>query len=236
MNRFLLLFGGIWLLVGLPFAITGIVLFRAEQHFAREARTATGIVLSRDIDRNRESDGSTKTRYSVRYRFTAPDGQVREGSTQLDRAQWQTLAEREPIEIAYAASDPSNHRVHGTSRTLLAIIFGGLGGAFTIAGAVIFSFGLRGSRRRRRLHETGMTADGAVTGVKATKVKINRQAQGRVLYEFRDDRGELRRSQSDYMPIDTAMEWKAGDRITIRYDRQRPQDSIWEPTMGAARR
>lgn len=236
MNRFLLLFGGIWLLVGLPFAIAGIVLFRAEQHFAREARSATGIVLSKDIDRNRESDGSTKTRYSVRYRFTAPDGQVREGSTQLDRAQWQTLAEREPIEIAYAASDPSNHRVHGTSRTLLAIIFGGLGGAFTIAGAVIFSFGLRGSRRRRRLHETGMTADGAVTGVKATKVKINRQAQGRVLYEFRDDRGELRRGQSDYMPIDTAMEWKAGDRITIRYDRQRPQDSIWEPTMGAARR
>jgi hypothetical protein len=50
-----------------------------------------------------------------------------------------------------------------------------------------------------------------------------------VHYEFRDDRGKVRRGQSDYMPIGTAMEWKAGDRITIQYDRHHPQDSIWEP-------
>jgi hypothetical protein len=229
MNRFLLLFGGIWLLVGLPFAITGVVLLRAERNFAREVRTATGIVLTKEVDRDRDSDGSTRTRHSVRYRFTGPDGQVREGRAQIDRERWETLAEREPVEIAYAASDPSKHRVHGTSNMLLAIIFGTLGGAFSIAGAVIFSFGLRGSRRRRRLHETGMSAEGVVTRIKATKVRINRQAQARVKYEFRDDRGALRRGQSDYMPIGTAMEWKTGDRITIRYDRHRPQDSIWEP-------
>ena len=228
MNRFLMLFGGIWLLVGLPFAIAGIVLLRAERNFEREAQAATGIVLSKEIDRHRDSDGSTRTRYSVRYRFTAPDGQVREGSTQLDRERWQTLAEREPIEIAYRASDPSTHRVHGTSRMMLAVLFAALGGLFTIAGAVILSFGLRGRRRRRRLHETGMRAEGIVTRVKTTALKINRRPQARVQYEFRDDRGELRRGQSDYMPMDAAMEWKPGDRMTIRYDRQRPQDSIWD--------
>ena len=136
---------------------------------------------------------------------------------------------REPVEIAYLPRDPSNNRVRGESKMLLAWIFGGLGSLFAIAGGVIFGIGVRGSLRGRRIRETGMTAEAVITRVKMTNVRINRRRQARVVYEFRDDRGEKRTGKGPYMPLDEAERWKSGDRITIKYDRDRPQRSVWEP-------
>jgi hypothetical protein len=229
MNRFLLLFGGIWFVVGLPFAVIGIYVWTAEREFEREARVATGIVVSKDINHSRNKDGSTSTSYSVRYRFTPRGGRTLEGESGVDRDGWNRFAEREPIEIAYLPSDPSNNRVRGTSKMVLAWIFTGLGGLFTVAGAVILGFGIRSSVRDRRLRDTGMTAEAVVTRVKATTVKINKRRQARVFFEFRDDRGQTRTGRSAHLPIDDAMAWKPGDRITIRYDRDRPQHALWEP-------
>ncbi len=153
MNRFLLLFGGIWFVVGLPFAIIGVYVWTAEREFEREARVATGIVLSKDIRRSRHNDGATSTSYSVRYRFTPRAGRTLEGASSVDSDAWDRLAEREPIEIAYLPSDPSENRVRGTRKMALAWIFTGLGSLFTIAGGVILAFGIRGSVRHKRLRE-----------------------------------------------------------------------------------
>jgi hypothetical protein len=229
MNRFLLLFGGIWFLVGLPFAVVGVYVWTAEREFERDARVARGIVLSKDINRSRNNNGSTSTSYSVRYRFTPPGGRALEGASGVDRDDWNQLSEREPIDIAYLPSDPSNNRVRGTRKMVLAWIFTGLGSLFTVAGAVILAFGLRGSARHKRLRATGMTADAVVTRVLPANVRVNKRQQARVLFEFRDDRGGTHAGKSSLMPIDEAMAWKAGDGITIRYDRDRPKDSLWDP-------
>jgi hypothetical protein len=229
MNRFLLLFGGIWLLVGVPFTIAGVWIYTTEREFERDAVVARGIVLSKDISRSRNNNGSTSTSYSVRYRFTPRGGTAVEGESTVDRDDWNRLVEREPIEIAYLPRDPSTNRVRGESKMLLAWIFGGLGSLFAIAGGVIFGIGVRGSLRGRRIRESGMTAEAVITGVKMTNVKVNRRRQARVVYEFRDDRGERRTGKGPYMGVDEAQRWKPGDHITIKYDRDRPQHSVWDP-------
>lgn len=229
MNRFLLLFGGIWFLVGLPFTVIGIYVWTAEREFDRDARVATGVVLSKDVNHSRNKDGSTSTSYSVRYRFTPRGGRSLEGESGVDRDGWNRLAEREPIEIAYLPSDPSNNRVRGIRKMVLAWIFTGLGSLFTVAGGVILAFGIRGSVRHRRLRANGLTADAVVTRVQASNVRVNRRRQARVCYEFRDDRGQPHTGKSHHMPINEATAWKAGDRITIRYDRDRPRHSLWDP-------
>lgn len=229
MNRFLLLFGGIWLLVGLPFATVGIVVFSNERAFERDAQIARGIVLSKDVNRSRDSDGSTSTSYSVRYRFTPRGGRETEGSGRVDRDVWNALVEREPVRIAYLPSDPENNRVAGESKMLLAWIFGGLGSLFTIAGGVIFGFGIRGTLRDRRLREGGMTTEAVVTRVQMTNLRVNRRRQARVVYEFHDERGQTRTGKSRHIPVNEATAWKPGDRITIRYDREHPQHSLFEP-------
>lgn len=228
MNKFLLMFGGIWLLVGVPFLIVGVVVLRSDRAFARNARVTRGIVLSMDLG-NSGGTGGRSTKYVVRYRFTAPDGRVLEGREPVGRDRWLALAEREPIEIAYDPADPTRHRPAGTSDTVLGAIFAGLGGCFTIAGGLIFGIGVRGARRAARVRKAGMTAEAIVKHVRSTGVTINRRKQARVEYEFRDERGETRTGLSAYLPIDDATRWKPGDRITIKYDRDRPTVSIWEP-------
>lgn len=223
------MFGGIWLLVGVPFLVAGLLVLRSDRNFARDARVTRGTVLSKDIERSRGNNGSTSTRYVVRYRFTAPDGRVLEGRAGVDRDRWDALVEREPIEIAYDPADPASHRPAGASNTILGAIFAALGGLFSIAGGAIFAAGVRGARRAARVRENGMTAEAIVTRVRATNVSINKRKQARVEYEFRDERGEARTGKSGYLPVSEAARWTPGDRITIKYDRERPQVSFWDP-------
>ena len=232
MNRFLMLFGGIWLLVGLPFLIAGFYLLGEERRFAEEAQVATGLVLTKDLARRRSNEGRSSTTYSVRYRFTTPDGQTHEGATDLSYARWNALAEREPIDIAYLPSNPSDNRMAGTDQRMLVTVFTVVGGCLTIAGSVIAGFGVRGRRRTKRLREKGVTADGVIVSVEPANVRINARPQARVQYEFRDHHGQQQHARSGYLPIDDAMRWKAGDRIVVRYDPDRPQQSLWEPDGG----
>jgi hypothetical protein len=152
-----------------------------------------------------------------------------EGDTTVDDDVWNRLVEREPVDVAYMPGDPANNRLRGESKWVLAWIFGGLGGLFTIAGGVIFGNGVRGSLRNRRVREAGTTALAVVTRVQMTNVRINRRRQARIVYEFRDDRGKPRTGKGPYMPVEQAGQWEAGDQITIKYDRERPQHSLWEP-------
>jgi len=229
MNRFLLMFGGLWFIVGLPLAIGGVYVFAADQQFERDAQVATGTILTKDITRRRNNNGrGTSTSYSVRYRFVAPDNVLVEGTSDVPYSRWTELAERQPVEIAYLPSDPGNNRLRGTRRTFMAAMFTGLGGAFAVAGAVIALIGMRGTRRQRRLHETGLMTDAVVTDVHATRLTVNGRRQGRVHYEFRDYQGGLHSGKSTYMSLDDAMRWKQGDRIRIRYDRDQPQHSVLE--------
>jgi hypothetical protein len=165
----------------------------------------------------------------VRYRFRAPDGGTLDGESDVDYERWRGLAERGPVDIAFLPSKPSTNRVQGTSRLMMSVMFTLMGGFFAIAGAVILAYGIRGGRRATRLRETGLTAEATVTAVQPTRMTINGRRQGRVSFEFRDYQGRVQTGRSGYLPLDDAMRWKAGDRAAIRYDRDRPGESLWDP-------
>jgi hypothetical protein len=225
MNRFLIWFGALWFLVGASFAAGGIYLLANEHAFESDAQSTTGIVLTKEVNRSRNRRGNTSTSYSVRYRFTTPDDGTLEGKSDVPYDEWTKLVERQPIEIEYLPSDPSANRLRGTNRRTLALIFTGMGSAFAIAGAVIMMAGIRAARRYRHLRETGELTEGVVTDVRAARLRVNGRQQARVHYEFRDYQGGTHAGQSAYMPLDDAMRWQQGERIRVRYDRDRPQIS-----------
>jgi hypothetical protein len=178
MSGFLRLFGGIWLLGGLPFLIAGIYMFTADRRFASEAQVARGTVVAKEVHQRRDSDGDTSTSYAVRYRFRAPDGTTLDGSSDVAYERWRGLVERGPVGVAYLPSNPSTNRVEGTSRLWMTVLFTLMGGFFAAAGAVILSYGIRGRRRETRLRETGLTAEATVVDVQPTRMTINGRRQG----------------------------------------------------------
>jgi hypothetical protein len=228
-SGFLSLFSGIWMIVGLTFLIAGIYMFTADRRFAREAQVTNGTVLSKDVHQKRDRGGDTSRTYSVRYRFTAPDGAALEGESDVDYERWRALVERAPVRIAFLPSKPSTNRVEGTSRLWMTVMFTLMGGLFAIAGAVIGASGIRSGRRAKRLRESGLIAEATVTAVEPTRMTINGRRQGRVAFEFRDYQGRVQTGRTGYLPLDEAMRWKAGDRVAIRYNRDRPAQSLWDP-------
>ena len=63
--------------------------------------------------------------------------------------------------------------------------------------------------------------------VEETNVKINRHTMWVVCYQYRDHTGQAREGQSHYMSAEKAHAWKTGDRMPIRYDRDKPELSVW---------
>jgi uncharacterized protein DUF3592 len=226
MTRFWLLFGGIWLIVGIPFAIIGVYQMRAEQHFEAARQPATGAVLSKAI-RTRSGSGSSSSSRSheVTYRFQTPDGRTFINTAAISSRRWDALSEGDSIDVEYLPDDPATNRVRGERPItwvflLLGLVFGG-------AGAVIVALAVRGARTEKRLREHGVLADAVVVAVNETNVRINNAAQWRIEYEFSDERGERRRARSRLMPAVEAHRWSEGQKGYIRYDRDRPTKSIW---------
>ena len=219
-----LVFGGIWLAVGLPFLIIGIVSAFHEHSFENEARYTDGMVLTKYI---RRASKSNSTQYRITYRFEAHNGDTFEGDCQVDVHQWERLEERGPIRVSYLASNPRSNRVSGSSDWAFPLIFGILGGVFSISGGIIFFRSLIGFLTDRRLAGTGIPCEARVTEVGPTHVSINRRPQWRVHYEYRDMMGQTHQGRSGYLSEQEASEWQAGRSTQIKYDQNKPAKSVW---------
>ena len=229
-RHFGLIFGGIWLVVGIPFLIGGVAMWQHEERFARDAVTAEGKVLTRDIrtaQRSSDSGSSTSTEYHVSYRFLTPDGVAREGSSQVDVHIWERLNEQGPVTVSYLPGDPGTHRVAGEPDRIGSAIMAGLGGFFTLAGGAIFLFSLVKHRRRGRLLRSGMSAEATVTAVEETSFSINRVPQWIIRYRYDDQLGRTHEGKSPYLSPQEANDWKQGDTGKVKYDRERSNMSLW---------
>jgi hypothetical protein len=102
-----------------------------------------------------------------------------------------------------------------------------VGAAFAVAGAILFSKGLRSAQIEQRLLREGLSAQAAVVEVRMTNVRFNRRFQWVIDYEYEDRRGERHRGHSGYLDQDEALEWKAGDAGLIRFDPSNSAVSIW---------
>ncbi|HEU4617233.1 MAG TPA: DUF3592 domain-containing protein, partial [Gammaproteobacteria bacterium] len=234
---FALWFGGVWLVVGVPFLVLGLYV-GIDQHFASERMkaegvVATGMVLTKRIDvHDSHGSGSTSNAsspsYSTSFRFVTERGETVKGEAQVDKRTWSGLVERGPVTVTYLPDAPSRYRIDGQDdRSGAAFIFAVLGAAFASAGGIVFGRGLVHSRVESRLRREGARAEAVVERVGPSRITINGVPQLVVRYRYRDASGRSRAGKSDPMPPREAAAWKAGDRARIRYDPQLPQRSLW---------
>ena len=230
-RHFGLVFGGVWLVVGIPFAVSGYFMWQSEKHFAAGAVSTEGKVLTRDIRTARRSSSSggstTSTEYWVRYRFQPRIGTPYEGSSKVDVHVWESLREQGPVTVSYLPDDPASNRVAGKPDWVGAMIMTILGGVFSLAGGTIVVFSLGKRLSRGRLLRDGMSADGVITAVEQTNFSINRVPQWVVRYRYNDHRGRTQEGKSSYLSPQEANNWKEGDTGKVKYHREKSDKSLW---------
>ncbi|HEY5569256.1 MAG TPA: DUF3592 domain-containing protein [Gammaproteobacteria bacterium] len=234
-KNFWAFFGGLWLVVGLPFFVIGLYLgvqhVSTEQRLEAEGRTVEGMVLSKAIQTQTSSSSSTGSRrtsrsYEVTFRFPTDEDPVT-GRADVSAEAWERLIEREPIAVTYLPDDPERHRVEGqTAGWILPVMFTALGGLFGGVGAFIVLRVLSRRRMIERLQRAGLTADATVTAVAPARIAINGVRQTVVRYRYRDQRGGEHFGSETLAP-EAAAEWNAGDAARVRYDPRRPSDHVW---------
>lgn len=234
-KNFWLWFGGIWFAVGTPFLIIGLYLGWQHIHVTKrldtEGKTVEGMVLTKA--RKTSSSGSNRRNstptYEVTFRFLTP-GTVVTGKADVSRDTWDSLVEREAIQVTYLPDAPRHYRVDGQTSgwwlpaifTILGGIFGGLGGFILLRAHALLQI-------KRRLQREGVSTTATVSEVRTTNVRINGVPQLAVHYEYRDERGRTHAGK-ETRPPEEAARWKEGDRIQIRYDRRNPSHSMWAGT------
>lgn len=116
-KNFWLWFGGIWFAVGTPFFIFG--LYLGFQHITvtnrldAEGKTVEGMVLTKARKTSSSSSGRSSTpTYEVTFRFLTPDG-VAQGKAEVSGDTWDSLVEREAIQVTYLPDKPPHYRVAG---------------------------------------------------------------------------------------------------------------------------
>lgn len=225
-RNMLLLFGAIFLIVGLVMLVVGIGLAWSESRFASDGRAATGTVTGKFIDR--ATAGSDRgTRYIVRYRFIDVDGRQTDGSDTIGFDAWDALTEGGAVAVTYLAGDPGTNRVAGGGGLAVVAVILVLGVVMTGIGVPLTIRGWRGVSQARRLWRDGSPVTGTVTGVEQTNVRYNRQNMWRIRYRYADAAGATHDGESGYVSYEEAAKWQTGNTAMVRYDPRRPGVSVW---------
>lgn len=106
-------------------------------------------------------------------------------------------------------------------------VFGGFGLTAGFIGLFLLVRSVRSAKTKAQIWAHGVAADATVSSVEETNVKINRRPMWIVRYQYLDHTGQSRDGKSEYMSADQANRWKPGDAISIRYDRDKPDASVW---------
>jgi Protein of unknown function (DUF3592) len=228
----LLWIGVIILLPGLVFATLGVALAIQDARFSAGGATAVGIVLSKDI---KPATQHTSTSYSIRYRFTASNDRTYEGSSTIDVHDWERLVERGPVTVQYLVSDPSSSRLSTAGNLIFEVVFLVIGLALLLVGGYLVVRSSRTLIEDWRLMRVGIEASATVGAVEATNLRINRRVQWEISYAYRDVSGKEYEGRSWTMPEGEARKFRPGDHGTIRYDPERPAQSLWIHNVRLAR-
>src|ERR1700687_98431 len=109
--------------------------------FASEGRFATATVTKKVVH-PASDNGTTNTSYEVNYVFTTADGHKVESSDTVDPDTWDQIVDGGPVDVEYAASDPTINRIGiatgvtviGSILLIVASVLGLLGATFAVKG------------------------------------------------------------------------------------------------------
>lgn len=229
-GKFWLLFGGLWLGVGLLFAaVGGLVLWLESEREARLARDGAGasaVVLAKKVTGGGQNRERT---FGIEYRFLGPDGAPREHAAKVDAATWRALSEGQAFDLRYVRDEPAIHAFAGERREhrVIGPLFAALGSAFAVAGALILWRARARQALIERLRIEGMRVDGEVLDVGPTNFRINRIPQWAIRYRYRDHAGNVHESRTPPMAQEDARQWQPGDRGTVRFDTVHSKRHVW---------
>jgi hypothetical protein len=105
-------------------------------------------------------------------------------------------------------------------------VFFAAGLAASAFGGFILRRTLVASARERRLMQTGVQVPATVTDVKRSLVEINRQTRWYVCYRY-DYGGRMLTGESGNMPGEMVADFKPGDRVSIKVDPQKAEESLF---------
>jgi Protein of unknown function (DUF3592) len=224
--------GTIFIVGGGAVALTSIGEWRDAQRFERNALVTRATVISTTLERaSRESN--TSTQYLATYRFIASDGTTVEQTEELPFDDWEPLGEGSQLDVRYLPADPSTARSRARNPWWEMPAIVGFTGLFVVLGAFLARPGARRVLTILRVQLRGVDATATVLEVAPTGDMINRVPQWHVRYEFRDREGRAQTGVSDFLAPHEAAQWRPADRVAIRFDPARPQDSLWLGKLSA---
>jgi len=218
--------GTIFLVAGSVASVGSLGEWRDAQRFERDAVTEQAELVAKSLT-SATRDGNSSTRYLVTYRFTAPGGDVLEQTEQIPLEDWEALAEGDTFAVRYLSSDPTTVRMRPPNPAWVPPLVASSTAVFALLGLAIARPGWRRALVLIRVLRHGVAAQATVIEVAPSGMTINRVPQWHLRYEFHDALGRAQRGTSDYLRPHEAAQWRLGDHGSIRYDRDRPTESLW---------
>jgi hypothetical protein len=216
---FLLLFGGIWAVVGLVVAIG---LSAAGGPFWNDLiLDRRGVAVVATIDSVERTHTRVNDRYVNRVACTFSDAAGTRQTTSALTTSFAVLGAppATPIAIEYDPQSPARARISGERASILGgyiFIPFGMG----LAGIVLFAIGIRRVGRLRDIYIHGQAVSATVTAVAATLMRVNGQRVMRVDYSFDTIMGPARGRTSTRWPP------PVGASLWVFYDASDPKRSV----------
>lgn len=232
MSRAVTLWVGSFLfLIGIVFAVIGIQDALEKRNFLAHGLAADATVTDKSIERATRG-GNPVTRYLVTYRFTSSNGQEVDASADVPVEAWEQLEAGRTFQVTYLANAPESSRIQGAGEdTWIAVyVFLAIGSVFTLLGGGLAFFEGRSVVRSIRVSRHGLATEGTIVRVGPTSTSINQVPQWRIYYRYRDHFGRTQEGTSHLVSPEEGSAWKEGNRGTVRFDRERPEISVWVGT------
>lgn len=190
----------------------------------RSGRETDAVIAEKHL---RSATTTSSTSYGLTYTARPPEGGEWRNTESVDAATWDSVEAGDTIRVQYAPGNRTSLRIvrHSLNGLLAAIAV--LTGLLALLGLSLVVRGGRDVTRKIRLHRRGQRAEGTVTAVHETGLSINRRIQWVIDFTFCDHLGQTQQGTSAPMPPGAALEWQEGDKGTVRFDLERPADSVW---------
>lgn len=225
----LLWVGTLFLILGLVFLTIGVRASLEEHAYKTRGLDVQAVVLDKTLVRANRQDNA-RTQYLVTYRFTSANGEEIDGTADVPIEEWERLEPGRTFPVTYLPDTVDSSRPPGGDEWIAALVFSLIGSVFTLLGIGLAFVGLRGLVRAARVLRHGISAEGTVVRTEPTNTSINRVQQWQIRYRYRDHVGRTQEGASHPVSPEEASGWKEGDRGTVRFDRERPEISVWVGT------
>jgi hypothetical protein len=218
--------GLIFLLVGVVFSVTGLQEARQEQQYREQGLTVDATVVNKSLVPAKRGEQS-RTQYLLVYRFTADQGESREGTTEASVEEWEQTEVGQRISVRYLPGAAGSSRGAQQNEWATALVFSGLGLVLTLVGGWMTLSNVRLILRTIRVSRHGLPTEGVISKVGQTRTRINRVTQWQIHYRYQDHLGRNHEGRSHLLSPAEAADWRQGSTGTVRFDRQQPDVSVW---------